>query len=154
MSKKFRNLEWGGPDPRDVVPPEETRTSPARKNTRKWCRGKVGVAHTPVITLDKGWTGFMDRFVIERPRCRWWPSMWRGEKGLDYRCGHRRTCAACKKVLDRYIEPKFCPDYAPKPETVICKCAHPWADHARYHSCMECPCERFRWIDQPERLVP
>lgn len=151
MSKKFRNLEWGGPHPKDVVPPEESRASPARKNTRKWCRGKVGIPHQPTITMDKGWRSWMGT-LVGSPKCRWWTSMWRGNKDLDYRCGHQRTCVACKKVLDHRVEPKFCPEYAPKPAVILCKCAHPWADHEVYATCMECPCERFRWVDEPERV--
>lgn len=81
----------------------------ARRDTRRWCRGKPGIEHTPAIVLPDNlysrWRG---------QACRW---MWWGRPGHEfamYRCHHRWQCTTCGRKL-RDMRPDECPSYMPKP---------------------------------------
>jgi hypothetical protein len=83
-----------------VVAPE---TSPHRssKNRRRWCRGKPGVEHQPVMT-KRGYHSDTDTTCR---RCPW---------GLrDWWCYHVDQCATCGRVL-RHYEGRECPDFEPR----------------------------------------
>lgn len=80
-----------------------TRASRGRKNTRKWCKGKVGREHQPVVTLDKNMLSLRGR--LGKPLCRL-PE--EGEKHpLWLYCSHQVTCEVCEKVLE--WTPAVCP---------------------------------------------
>ena len=86
---------------------DEWRRAPAKKNTRRWCRGKVGVEHIPEIKLTKwpyqrgckpppAWA------LERRPQIDWW-------------CEHERACATCGKILSTNLDKPNCPVYVALP---------------------------------------
>lgn len=80
---------------RDVAPHR------SRRDTRRWCRGRVGVEHEPVVELDAVGRRLA---ATDRPTCRSAP--W----GLDgWWCHHRRRCARCGRVLRHSLD-RDCPD--------------------------------------------
>jgi hypothetical protein len=64
-----------------------------RKNRKRWCKGKVGVEHRPVIERDPFW----DKYGACQPRG-WWSG-----------CYHWERCTVCGKVLRRFLGAD-CPD--------------------------------------------
>ena len=72
--------------PRDPLRPEYRERTGNRKDTRRWCRGKKGVEHTPETRIDK-------------------PSWWTDENGKEYChywtltriwiCRHQVVCTTC-----------------------------------------------------------
>lgn len=47
--------------------PEVPKGSRSKKNTKKWCKGKVGVEHTPVGKWGAGWHNYM--CILACTRC-------------------------------------------------------------------------------------
>jgi hypothetical protein len=91
---------WAGWD--DDVPP---RRRAHKKNTRRWCKGKVGREHVPQITGDRRWLSLGSC----RPAPDWWPKVkWRKN---NWDCRHREVCVKCGKVLREGYElaPQECP---------------------------------------------
>lgn len=74
------------------VPPitDPNRKPYNRKNTRKWCRGKVGVEHVVIIVKDN----FRSQDI---------PCL----TGGWFFCDHYFKCSNCGKYLGK---PKTCPD--------------------------------------------
>lgn len=72
------------------------RHARARKNRRKWCRGKVGVPHTPVVVFDVYWGR----------ECH--PLRWLDPVG--WFCGHIVQCEVCGKKLEK-VAHQDCPVY-------------------------------------------
>lgn len=66
-----------------------------KKNTKKWCKGKVGVEHEPVIELN---TKHMYGSNYGK-KCR--PDVWWG-------CYHHEVCKNCGKELKLFFS--SCPD--------------------------------------------
>jgi hypothetical protein len=94
---------------------EPAKKAPARKNTRSWCKGKVGVEHIPVLVLDH-----TDPQFGKAPPCRWavgWSSTARKDV-VYWRCPHHEVCGRCGKVLrDRWsVSITECPDYPGDPQ--------------------------------------
>lgn len=74
----------------------------ARKDTKRWCRGKVGVEHTPnVVLAAAGW----QRFGGWEKRCGW--SSW---KPAGWMCRHQEVCSECGRIM-REAFGKDCPNY-------------------------------------------
>lgn len=142
MSKKLRN--WGVEKPQNTEPKKVS--SPAKKNTRRWCRGKEGVEHVPALFLDAQWG-------LGKP-CRWMLSYYSDER-FKWRCNHRRRCTVCGKVLQESLKGTECPDLRPgptKPLTCV-RCPHRESDHnAPYRwwnsACSQCTCRSFYWEEQ------
>ena len=96
------------------VTPVKTPRAPAPKDTRRWCKGKPGREHTPVITqATTGW----------RPReCRWTVGWRRADDGwsgrVAWECIHQETCSACRKILRSVGNLRLdeCPAYPGDPE--------------------------------------
>jgi hypothetical protein len=86
---------------------DEPRPHRARKNTRRWCRGKVGVEHVLEIRLGKHaeyrCTITPDSTVCYRTDIT--PKRWR--------CSHERYCVNCGKILN-YSIGVDCPDFTEK----------------------------------------
>lgn len=80
---------------------EESPRFNRRKNTRKWCKGKRGVKHTPILSK-------------ESYKCYWyayyaWDSK---EENATYQCNHKKSCSVCGIVLEWSIVDKTeCPHY-------------------------------------------
>ena len=74
---------------------EREKPIPSKKNKKKWCRGKVGVKHSPVPMKYVGWWGHTE------------PGWW------------NLVCDKCGKRLDLYypvdLNSKF---YEPPPDWV------------------------------------
>ena len=67
---------------------ERERPTRARKDRTRWCRGKVGVEHTPVLRpRDPGW-GDQERVCH---RYRWAEHLWV--------CYEQIVCTSCGKIL-------------------------------------------------------
>jgi hypothetical protein len=89
------------PDPRAEAPSgERMRPQRGRKNTRRWCRGKVGVEHNPAVVIPPN---------VYRQECRSYPH-WRTGDPERWWCGHKLVCLVCGKVLKWAV---LCPE---KPE--------------------------------------
>lgn len=84
----------------------ESRSVPARKNTKRWCRGKVGTEHQPAVTMGQSWGRVCGKDQSWSVRRRALVNVWR--------CYHEMRCSQCGKVVDRSVE--RCPD-RPKKET-------------------------------------
>lgn len=70
----------------------------ARKDTKRWCRGKQGVPHVEVVVRES-WNGTRDTACTDDPaRLPGWIP-----------CYHRVRCGECGKVL-RYLNAASCPD--------------------------------------------
>lgn len=74
---------------------ERDRPFKKKKNTKKWCKGKVGREHKPVVEMNNKYG---------RRQCG--PSRWIGAN--RWLCFHHVVCKNCKKEL-RFV-PKVCPD--------------------------------------------
>lgn len=88
---------------RDAQPVEARHR--ARKNRRRWCRGKVGVEHVPETRLSR-YAAYRrartDGDVPECYRAEWWPSRWW--------CNHERYCVNCGKIVVVSLNDD-CPDF-------------------------------------------
>ena len=92
------------------LPTDEDSTLPhhkKKKNSKKWCRGKVGREHVPNITRSN---------YGSLSKCQ--PAPWRvvGRYGETmptkrYLCWHQRSCQVCGKVLEYWLPAEECPDY-------------------------------------------
>lgn len=92
------------PADRGHAPARGNGRSP-RKNTKTWCRGKVGVPHLPHVVLPSGWRGHR----ACGPRPLWAATVRAFAARGDWWCSHRVECSSCGKVLqDRYTGP--CPN--------------------------------------------
>lgn len=80
--------------------PDPSRTAPAVKDTRRWCRGKPGRVHKPeIVRTHLGWqpavckwAGRHDFRLLRQGR---------DEDGttVGWVCYHEERCSACGKVL-------------------------------------------------------
>lgn len=77
-----------------------------KKNTRKWCHGKTGVEHFPVMAMSSYATTWQCRPGRTVP----WRKSTLDWSTLDWQCWHRVLCAKCGKVLDHFPPPQDCPD--------------------------------------------
>jgi hypothetical protein len=144
--------DWDAPV--DKAPPadDETRPTPGKKDKRRWCRGRVGREHLPVVQLEKGMAS-LRRYALDpvRHRCRW--TMW-FVKGLaitgklHWSCSHQWECATCGKIVGP-VQPNECPEYVPGPtgpvDDLKCHCGHVLRDHEG--RCTKC--SRCRWYTWP-----
>lgn len=117
--------EWGTPPSRSAERSqavaedvrEPAKKAPARKDTRSWCKGKVGTGHVPAIVVDHAYPFRFDRRTTG---CHWRVG-WSSDKAADivfWGCLHHELCANCGKVLrDRWSLPSAeCPAYPGSPE--------------------------------------
>jgi len=74
---------------------ERTRSAPAKKDRRRWCKGKIGVEHKLEVMLRKPMQ-IGDR--IEDITCRY-PS-WGTRSWCPWMCFHKRECVTCGKILE------------------------------------------------------
>jgi hypothetical protein len=93
------------PDDRGYRP----RRPRARKDTKRWCRGKVGVEHTPVLDYRSFIKSYRDQ-----PYCRV-PPPWNPWK-TNWWCHHIEKCSECGKTLRHSLDVGECPDFRPGQE--------------------------------------
>jgi hypothetical protein len=115
MSKKLRN--WGEEKKQDILIPETPPKTPAKKNTKRWCKGKVGVEHFPQVELSHYYAGSRTR--MGKPTCYRSDQSWRGNKQV-WLCSHCIRCANCRKILHEAwdMEPSQCPLWDGKPKVI------------------------------------
>ena len=99
----------------DLLQDEPLRHTNRRKKTGRWCKGKVGVEHTPELVVNHNYES------IRLRGCEWRELMyWRnGERHhwkWVYSCCHAYQCAACGKYTEWTLKNKEeCPDFKPVP---------------------------------------
>ena len=74
----------------------------SRKNTRRWCRGKIGVDHVLDVRLDRYGEMLWRRDKAPCYRPSWRPASWW--------CNHERYCTRCGKILDASLNDE-CSNY-------------------------------------------
>ena len=92
--------------------PEPAKRPPGRKNTRDWCKGKVGREHVPALELEPP---ALTNWICQ------WRSDWRVRlqgHAIGWHCCHREICQQCRKVLREpwEIGRTGCPLYPGDPE--------------------------------------
>lgn len=94
----------------------------ARKDRKRWCRGKVGVEHTPVWRYSK-WGQYRRDRNPEYVMCGW-DQRWLRNLSTNtctrdgkwfYTCSHEWGCSTCGKILNAYPG-KLCPEFTPDHE--------------------------------------
>jgi hypothetical protein len=71
----------------------------AKKDTRAWCKGKVGRPHQPVVQT----------YPHDSIPCREAPS-WYARRYGNWWCRHQLVCEVCGKVLEFVLTSRECPD--------------------------------------------
>lgn len=89
----------GAVDPDDFY--KETNYTHKKKNTKKWCKGKIGRKHEPVVELNRK---YMYGKVKECTSSKWWG------------CYHHEVCKNCGKELKWRVP---CPDFVDKSVAVV-----------------------------------
>lgn len=105
---------WADPNVKDPLSKAQRPQQPkARKDTRRWCKGKVGREHVLTIELDP-------RLSWAKEGCRWVPYWVWSRKGgghrerrTRYACHHHEVCTVCgKRMRDGWdFAPEDCPDF-------------------------------------------
>ncbi|HEX4393325.1 MAG TPA: hypothetical protein VH084_17550 [Mycobacterium sp.] len=132
-SKKYKGWDTKPKlDEARVIAPETPPTPRAKKDRRRWCKGKVGVDHKLIIQKSKNshyaqvccgwrcehhWTAFLHG------------KRWTATGEVFFSCRHQRACVNCGKILEHYGVGRECPDWTPKPEKRVCDC---WSCTHRY----------------------
>lgn len=102
---------WGNdtaPRPQDAPVSERVRPQRSKKNTRKWCKGKVGVEHS-VETVRH-------HYYSHHRQCHWWEfGVGRyGHTERSWICYHAERCTVCGKYVTNNLRFK-CPDFSGAP---------------------------------------
>lgn len=104
MSSTKRRTKYAGQSEAKVWPADHPKVDKpkGKKDTKQWCKGKVGVEHERVI-VRSNWAHGM--------RCHPSPP-WRLKLRPDYRwtCYHMQICVKCGKVLSHDIGQTECPE--------------------------------------------
>lgn len=108
MSSRKRLTKYHGQSdvqvrPADNLPrPTVAKRPPAKKNTKLWCKGKVGREHSPKIQMSR-YAGARSCMV---------PSGWRLQMYPRSRwlCFHEIVCTGCDKIINHFLDPDQCPD--------------------------------------------
>lgn len=124
--------KWDRADKRPPTLAEQRVAAPdapphrSRKNTRKWCRGKVGVEHVPGVRLSQTgrWAKSRGEVICHWEDCDHWSFVvmtgLRNKTGQFWRCLHEDYCATCGKTLSagfNGVDSDRCPDYPHSPAT-------------------------------------
>lgn len=86
--------------------PEQSRRAPGKKDTKRWCRGKVGVEHEIETRLESA--------ILWRDKttpCGW--SYGARNRKSWFWCAHEDKCTRCGKTL--WLKPEDCPDWTEAP---------------------------------------
>lgn len=130
MGGSRKKWEWGPRlklDEARVIAPEAAGPTRAKKDRRRWCKGKAGVEHAWEVQISK-WA-MHSRLAWgkanEHASCRWRADHQRinttaGRRYLAtgewrWQCVHNHVCANCGKILEHFSGiGKECP--IPRPE--------------------------------------
>jgi hypothetical protein len=75
----------------------------SKKDTRRWCRGKVGVPHSTVLQLAAYAVAFKRTCQATKDGT-WWAQR------APWACHHQRVCETCGKITDHAVGWQYCPD--------------------------------------------
>lgn len=98
--------DYGSERPAPPLVSDAWKRSPGKKDTRRWCRGKVGVEHELEVNLQT-WALSM------KYKCGW--RKWRRDVP-HWSCYHQSRCVKCGKIMEHWLSKDTCPDYAKLPE--------------------------------------
>ena len=104
-SPKSQRKYPGGEERLDGPAPEVARSSPARKDTRRWCKGKVGRSHQIGVSDTPTYHCY--------PAPSWATEKMRERRG-DWWCSHLIVCTVCGKRMG-YLDGADCPDRPDRP---------------------------------------
>lgn len=92
---------WDPVAPRDVrrTDPVHPPKPPGRKDRQKWCRGKVGIEHTPEVMIPVNFWGKGSPWAVCGYRD-WYPHRWA--------CYHQWVCTSCGKHISRKVTQQEC----------------------------------------------
>jgi len=94
------------PKPAWVEPPDPPRVGHARKDRKRWCRGRVGREHVLGEPQLSNWGTEATRRLSEgqKPclRPEWYPRYWL--------CLHEVRCVTCGRIMRR-LRDSECPDF-------------------------------------------
>jgi hypothetical protein len=79
----------------DIVP--RVRPARARKDRRRWCRGKVGIKHQTTISI---WKIYLARGITD---CYQYQP---GKKWTRWICVEQESCTQCGKILRHTLGPE------------------------------------------------
>lgn len=123
--KMKRSDGWGFSPKLDearVAAPEVPATQRAKKDRRRWCRGKVGVEHVHEPRYSK-WAVYWAARDNKAPKCEWKA---RGryvkvagqrfrtfvpDGTFEWSCKHDDVCVNCGKIFDQMG--RKCPEFHP-----------------------------------------
>ena len=94
-------MEGFAGDPRDEPVPEEPRPQRARKDTKHWCKGKVGREHKPELIVHHAYSSIMMR--CHELKWMTWSGQWS--------CRHAFKCTACGKYTKTWLTREECPTW-------------------------------------------
>lgn len=86
---------------RDLPASDSWRTAPAKKDTRRWCKGKVGREHQTELRMQR-WATALRREV----HCGYAPDFFSDSDG--WHCYHEKYCTVCGKVF--WYDSVECPE--------------------------------------------
>ncbi len=89
------------------------RTPHRRKDTKRWCKGHIGRAHTPEIRTNTRWTR---TYSCGLPRESAFNTLF--GRDADWTCYHEEACTTCGKVLRYSIAKNECPTFASHPDSI------------------------------------
>lgn len=106
MAEEKSHLQGRAPTVEEWTDPSaHTKSHSRKKNTKRWCRGKKGVEHTPETTENRHFAAFFERCRPgETVTCYMSDS---ARFGAVRHCFHSTVCSTCHKVLDDPAE--YCP---------------------------------------------
>lgn len=100
MSKAKSWLDGYGEDQRENPVPEESRPHRARKDRKRWCKGRVGREHTPELVVHHAYTSTM----MQCHKTNWtWSDRWL--------CRHAYRCTTCGKYTKTWLSREECPTW-------------------------------------------
>ncbi len=121
VSAKKKKKYWAyyTEKPQDRPIPDTIKRSPGKKDTKTWCRGKVGQPHYTEIVRDKN-LAYLNK-GCHLDDAQYWERLMalpyyrkRAAKGhfwRRWRCYHVEECINCKKVIRHSINADECPEY-------------------------------------------
>lgn len=93
-----------------AVDDDRFRPTPSKKNTKRWCKGKVGREHKLALRTSQ--------WLSRAYSCGWVMDPWRvalrSHKGTPFwDCHHEEFCSVCGKVMRHpwQLDDSECPDF-------------------------------------------
>ena len=77
----------------------------AKKDTRHWCKGKVGVPHQPEVNRQS----YAGSWPCREPSA-WFKVQYHRRSYRPWWCYHQIACRVCGKILAHQLDWRECPD--------------------------------------------